>query len=198
MQLPSLRRQRRAREKLPVSIKTRLGYNKDELEEWLPVLLKTDLAAITVHARTRKEMSLVPARWERITRAVEIRDEVNEDVLILGNGDVQDFKDANEKLKDTGADGVMFGRAIFGNPWLFHPEKDLSNVTLEERLSVMVEHTKLFEELLPHKNFATMKKHYKAYVNGFDGAKELRIKLMEADSADEIEKLTQHFVHSLR
>ena len=81
---------------------------------------------------------------------------------------------------------VMLGRAIFGNPWLFHPQKDLSNVGLNERFAVLLEHTRLFEELLPHKNFAIMKKHYKAYVNGFDGAKEFRNELMECANSEEM------------
>lgn len=182
---------KRGAEGLPVSVKTRLGYNRDELEEWLPFLLKAEPAAITVHARTRKEMSKVPARWERVARAVEIRNEMGSETLILGNGDALSLEDAQVKVDATGADGVMLGRAIFGNPWLFHPTKDLSNVTLEERFAVVLEHTKLFEELLPHKNFAVMKKHYKAYINGFDGAKELRNELMELSSSQEMaQKLT--------
>lgn len=174
---------------LPVSVKTRIGYATDELDTWLPELLKEDPAVVTVHARTRKEMSKVPARWEHVQQAVAIRDAVGSDARIFGNGDLHDLADAHEKVRTSGADGAMLGRAIFGNPWLFHPEKDLSNVSLEERLSVMVEHTELFEELLPHKNFAIMKKHYKAYVNGFDGAKELRAELMETNSAKEVREI---------
>lgn len=170
---------------LPVSVKTRLGYNKDELDEWLPKVLAADPAVVTVHARTRKEMSLVPARWERVKRAVEIRNELGSKARILGNGDVKNVPDALQKIADTGADGAMLGRAIFGNPWLF-----TSHVpTLEERLSVLVEHTKLYEELLPHKSFSIMKKHYKAYVSGFDGAAELRAELMGASNANEVEKI---------
>lgn len=179
---------------LPVSVKTRLGYNADQLEAWLPEILKEAPAAVTIHARTRKEMSKVPARWERVARAVAIRDELGSDARILGNGDALSLEDAHAKAALSGADGVMLGRAIFGNPWLFHPTKDLSNVSLVERLTVMVEHTRLFEELLSHKNFAIMKKHYKAYVNGFDGAKELRMELMEAASADAVDKITAHFL----
>ena len=110
---------------LPVSVKTRIGYNKNELETWLPVLLETNPAVITIHARTRKEMSLVPARWEHIKRAVEIRDSFvdstgkKSETLIFGNGDVTDLEDAEEKVKETGCDGGMLGRAIFGNPWRF-------------------------------------------------------------------------------
>ncbi|MCD5381630.1 MAG: tRNA-dihydrouridine synthase [Candidatus Pacebacteria bacterium] len=173
---------------IPVSVKTRIGYDKDELEEWLPAILSEGPAALTLHARTRKEMSKVPARWDRVKRAVEIRDELGSETLILGNGDAYSLKDAADKVSATGADGAMLGRAIFGNPWLFHPDKDLDNVTLEERLLVLVEHTKLFEELLSFKNFSIMKKHYKAYVNSFPGAAELRADLMEANNGAEVEE----------
>lgn len=177
---------------IPVSVKTRIGYNKDELAEWLPYLLETELTAITVHARTRKEMSLVPAHWEKVAEAVQLRNRLNPEILILGNGDAKDLADAKAKAKVADADGVMLGRAIFGNPWLF---TNVGNSpSLSERLCVMVEHTKLFEELLPHKNFAIMKKHYKAYVNGFPGAVELRSELMNANNALEIEKAVDRFL----
>ncbi len=179
---------------IPVSVKTRVGYNKDELDTWLPILLSEKPAVITVHARTRKDMSKVPARWERVQRAVEIRNEMGSQTLIYGNGDVVSVEDAQEKCRVTGADGAMLGRAIFGNPWLFHPSKDLSNISMEERFSVLVEHTKLFRTLLPHKNFAIMKKHYKAYVNGFHGAQELRSTLMEAATVEEIEAVVNTFL----
>ncbi len=180
--------------KLPVTVKTRLGYNHDQLEEWLPEILAESPAVVTVHARTRKEMSKVPARWERVKRAVEIRNELGSDTLIFGNGDAESIEDARAKAAAAGADGVMLGRAIFGNPWLFHPEKDLSNVSLQERLSALVEHSKLFEELLPHKSFAIMKKHYKAYVNGFSGAAELRAALMEAFDAQGVAEMVDIFL----
>lgn len=176
---------------LPVSVKTRLGFNKDELEEWLPELLKEDLAHITIHARTKKEMSKVPAHWERVRRAVEIRNKLGSKTLILGNGDVERLAEAREKIKETGCDGVMLGRAILGNPWLFSEHTP----TLQEKLEVMVEHTKLFEELLgEHKSFNIMKKHYKAYVTGFTGAGELRAKLMEAKDAREVEEIVDNFI----
>lgn len=226
---------------IPISVKTRIGYNKDELETWLPALLREEPAVVTVHARTRKEMSKVPARWERVQRAVEIRNEMRSETLIFGNGDVLSVEDAYQKCGETGADGAMLGRAIFGNPWLFHPLKRLPEritasevsslahrtseygsqrdsllpssssqestlkheekncikvITLEERFRVMLEHTKLFEELLSFKNFAIMKKHYKAYVNGFPGAHELRTTLMEAKSSGEIEAVVNSFLAS--
>ncbi len=175
---------------LPVSVKTRLGFNRDELDTWLKEILLENPAVVTIHARTRKEMSKVPAKWERVKRAVEIRNEMKSQTLILGNGDVKNLEEARERVKETGADGVMLGRAIFGNPWLFAEKIP----TLREKLNVMVEHTKLFEEILGKtKSFNIMKKHYKAYVNNFDGAGELRVKLMEAKDAKGVEEIVLDF-----
>jgi tRNA-dihydrouridine synthase len=173
---------------LPVSVKTRLGYNVDELETWLPELLAEEPVAITIHARTRKEMSLVPARWDRIARAVEIRNDIQKPkgdasrlTLIIGNGDVIDIADARAKVAATKCDGVMLGRAIYGNPWLFLDRKDTP--TRDEKISALIRHIELFDELLTgNTNFAVMKKHFKAYISGWDGAKELRVRLMETEN----------------
>ena len=183
---------------LPISVKTRLGYNKIETETWIPALLEEDLAALSIHLRTRKEMSDTPAHWEVVKRIVEIRNQMKKGTLIIGNGDVADIDDARKKYKETGCDGIMLGRAIFGNPWLLTSPQAPLQVNLErvrERLKVMVEHTKLFEKMLgKHKNFAIMKKHFKAYVGGFEGAKGLRVKLMETNNAKEVEKITLNFI----
>ncbi len=166
---------------LPVSVKTRIGYNTDELNTWLPELLAEDLAAITIHARTRKEMSDVPARWDTVARAVQLRDSLGSKTLILGNGDVKDITDARVKVAETKCDGVMLGRAIYGNPWLFAGRADAP--TREEKIKALLQHLALFEELLgTTTNYATMKKHFKAYISGWDGAKELRIRLMETEN----------------
>jgi nifR3 family TIM-barrel protein len=177
---------------LPVSVKTRLGYNQDQLEEWLPEILKENPAVVTVHARTRKEMSQVPARWDRVARAVEIRNEMKSSTLIFGNGDATDIYDAEKKAKESGADGVMLGRAIFGNPWLFSGRKEIPT---DEKLNVLIEHTNLFEEILgTTKSFAVMKKHFKAYIHDFDGSKELRLKLMETNTAAEVSSIISDFL----
>lgn len=179
-----------AGKELPISVKTRLGFNEDNLEEWLPALLLAKPAVITVHARTKKEMSKVPARWERIKRAVEIAR--GSGTLILGNGDARDMVDAEEKVSETGADGVMFGRAIFGNPWLFDKDK---KVTVRERIESAVAHTKLFEDTWKDtKSFELMKKHYQAYINHFPLAKELRIELMNCHEASEVATITEKFL----
>lgn len=181
---------------LPVSVKTRVGYNKDELDLWLPILISAEPAVITIHARTRKQMSRVPADWSYIKRAVEIRNKMKSKTLIIGNGDIKSLEEAEMKVKETGADGVMIGRAIFGNPWFFNKNK--KEINKEEKLKVLVEHSKLFEKIISHKNFSIMKKHYKAYVNGWSGAKELRIKLMEAKNAKEVEKIIKSYLKSIK
>jgi nifR3 family TIM-barrel protein len=197
----------KAGKNIPVSVKTRLGYNSDILEEWLPKLLAEKLAAITIHARTRKEMSLVPARWERIKRAVEIRNEIQADLsedertLIFGNGDVLSVEDGLEKCHATGADGAMVGRGIFGNPWFFESlekknDKKVLNksISVKEKLKALIEHSELFAKYIGYKNFAVMKKHFKAYVNGFDGAKELRNSLMECDDEKEAREIVENWL----
>jgi nifR3 family TIM-barrel protein len=180
---------------IPVSVKTRVGYNKVEIDTWIPVILEAKPAALTIHARTRKEMSLVPARWEHVKEVVEMAKE--SEIAILGNGDVWTRNEGLEKANYCGADGVMVGRGVFGNPWFFNKELSIDEVTLEDRFRVMLEHTALFLELSGDiKSFAVMKKHYKAYVNGFDGAKDFRTALMNSDSYDEIVELVDNFKES--
>lgn len=216
-----IRAAKRGAKNVPVSVKTRVGYNKDEIDSWIPVLLEERPAALTIHARTREEMSKVPAVWERVARAVALRDKIAPDTRIIGNGDVLSLNDAHQKANESGADGVMIGRALFGNPWFFNPKRRLpfrlhalpthgvnretllsfdegdskiEIVSLKERLQVLVEHTKLFEEMLPHKNLAVMKKHYKAYVSGFPGAADLRHELMQQNSVSDIEAVVHAFL----
>lgn len=209
-----------AQGKIPVSVKTRIGYNKEDIDAWITCLLEEDIDALTVHLRTRKEMSKVPARWELVPKIVALRDAMQKDTLIVGNGDVADLNDAKEKAENYGCDGVMLGRAIFGNPRLFnrqrskskfsqvlgcsplaHPDHSkvlfasLSCFHVKRKLKIMLEHTKLFEKMLgEHKNFAIMKKHYKAYVNGWEGAKELRVKLMDTTCAKDVERIVRDFL----
>jgi len=206
---------------ISVSVKTRIGYNKNQIKEWIPFLLSQDIDVLTVHARTRKEMSLVPARWEHIKEVVDIRNKMGVKTKIIGNGDVKDLEHGRKLAEETGCDGIMIGRGVFGNPWIFkrindnriNPKfsqvlgggrtrgqvssKTLVNFipTVEQKLKVLVEHTKLYDKLLGKvKNFAVMKKHYKAYVNDFRGAKELRVKLMETNSSKEVESIVKEFL----
>ncbi|MFA6273792.1 MAG: tRNA-dihydrouridine synthase, partial [Candidatus Paceibacterota bacterium] len=136
-------------------------------------------------------------------------------ILLIGNGDVVDLEDAKEKAEKYGCDGIMIGRGVFGNPWFFKTpsssplsggESEIPPLTrggqegLKEKLKILIEHVQIFEEKLAkpkHKSFDVMKKHFKAYVNGFDGAKELRIKLMETKNSKQVEKIINDFLNKI-
>jgi len=178
--------------KMPISIKTRIGYSKNEIDTWIKFLLEQDLPALTIHLRTRKEMSNVPAHWEIMPKIIAMRDKISPNTLIIGNGDVESLEDAKKKAKESGCDGVMIGRGIFGKPNFF--SKNKKKVPLKKKLKILIEHTELFEkEFIGRKSFAIMKKHFKAYVNGFNGAKELRAKLMETKNSKEVKKNINDF-----
>ena len=182
---------------IPVSVKTRVGFNKEEIDVWIPELLKEDISALTIHLRTVKEMSLVPANWDYIKKIKELIGKSGKNILLIGNGDIQSIKDGEEKALKYGCDGVMIGRGVFGNPWFFSGREN-ADISIKERLNVLIELTQLFEKELSkpkHKSFAVMKKHFKAYVNDFEGAKELRIKLMETENATEVRKIVNDFLN---
>ena len=179
---------------VPVSVKTRLGYSKDELETWLQEILAEEPVAVTVHGRTMKELSLVPARWERIARAKEIATEMESKALIIGNGDVVSLEDAKTKAETYKVDGVMIGRGVFGNPWFFSSTTKREEIPFVDRMKVMLEHVRLFDELIrPHKSFAVMRKHFKSYTLGYKNGKALREVLMRAESAKDVEETLKDF-----
>jgi tRNA-dihydrouridine synthase len=173
---------------LPVSVKTRIGYNAESMDEWLPAVLSEKPAALTVHLRTRKEMSKVPAHWELMPRAVALRDLHSPGTRILGNGDVASIEDARAKVAETGCDGIMLGRAIFGNPWLFGGRTQ-DSILPAERLEALRKLAERFQRLKPAKHFHILKKHFKAFVHGWPGAPELRGKLLESNSFEEFESI---------
>ncbi len=187
---------------LPVSVKTRLGYDKNQIKDWISSLLKENLAALTVHLRTKKEMSNVPAHWELARDIIALRDNLSPETLIIGNGDINTMEDAHLKIKEFGVDGVMVGRGIFANPWFFAKKIP----PLSKRLKCLAKHAELFEKLYKSdygrtngslKGFDVMKKHFKTYATGFDGAKELRILLMNAKNAAEVKKITEKFIKEI-
>ncbi|MDD5397005.1 MAG: tRNA-dihydrouridine synthase [Candidatus Moranbacteria bacterium] len=184
---------------MPVSVKTRIGFSKNEIATWLPEILAEKPAALIVHLRSKKEMSEVAAHWELAAQVTKLAKE--NDVVIVGNGDVQNLEDGTLKAQQSGMDGIMIGRGIFGNPWIFNPETKIENLSLKKRFAVMIEHAKLFEKELADKNikgFHVMKKHFKAYVSGFDGAKELRAKLMEAENVGEVKEIVKKYFESVK
>lgn len=185
---------------VPVSVKTRIGYSKpEEMEAWIKNLLETDIAALTIHGRTKQEMSKVPAHWDKIAEAVAIRNKNRElrskkqNTLIIGNGDIKSYEDGLEKVSQTGVDGIMVGRGAFGDPWFFR--EDGYRPGQKERLLVMLEHAELFEKTFSGiKSFYLMRKHFKAYCSGFLGAHELRAKLMEVKSFEETKTIVQEYL----
>lgn len=170
---------------LPVSVKTRIGYHQESIDAWVSALLETRPEALTVHLRTRKEMSKVPAHWELMPRIVALRDTLSPGTLVIGNGDVQSLDDAREKLAASGADGAMLGRAIFGNPWVFSGRKP-EDLSPREKLEALETLARYFDELRPQKSLHILKKHFKAFVTGWHGAAESRARMMEAGSLDEL------------
>ena len=173
--------------RIPVSVKTRIGFKTINTEEWLTVLLSSNIDALTVHGRTAAEMSKVPAHWDEIGKAVELRNRMKLKTLIIGNGDVVDAADGFSKAKTYGVDGIMIGRGIFENPWAFDRRETQVAHSTSEHLELMRRHIKLFERTWSHKKpYAILKKFFKIYIRGFDGASAWREKVMETRNFDEV------------
>jgi nifR3 family TIM-barrel protein len=183
---------------LPITVKTRIGYgpyDREILIEWVNHLLEVEPAILTLHLRTKKEMSKVPAKWSEAEVAVGVRDKKASQTLIFGNGDVRDCDHARELAAETGVDGVMLGRAIYGNPWLFSKTKRRDELSISERLHVMLEHGCLYERLYENaRKFVVMRKHFAEYVSGMPNASELRSRLVHTDSATEAHDCVAEFL----
>jgi tRNA-dihydrouridine synthase len=172
---------------IPVSVKTRIGFKTAKTEEWISFLLKQNIAALTVHGRTQKEMSKVPAHWDEIAKAVKLRDDIAPQTLIIGNGDVMNRTEGLQRIKETGVDGIMIGRGIFTNPYAF--EKEPRTHTREELLGLLNYHLDLVENATHKMAFAPLKRFFKIYIRDFDGASELRDKLMHTSSVPEVREI---------
>lgn len=168
---------------LPVSVKTRIGFDAPVIEEWIPRLLEMDPAAIAIHGRTLKQQYGGLADWDKIAQAAEIIHQTS--TKVLGNGDVKDILQAKEKIDTYKVDGVLMGRAAIGNPWVFEG----IDGSIEERFKIAVEHSELYEKTFSHQplyNFLPMRKHLGWYVKEFRGASECRQRLVRANSAEEV------------
>ena len=178
---------------LPVSVKTRLGYTYvDEWCDWLTTLLKEQPAALTVHLRTKKEMSKVAAHYELIPEIVALKNEVSPETVLIINGDIKDRADG-QKIIAQGVDGIMIGRGVFANPFCF--EKEPREHSREELIDLMRYHLDLYEKygLAP---YDPLKHFYKIYINNFPGASEIRAKLMETKSIAEARALIDEITSS--
>jgi tRNA-dihydrouridine synthase len=179
---------------LPVSVKTRLGYkNIDEWKEWLTHILKQDIANLSIHLRTRDEMSAVPAHWDLIPEIKALRDEIAPHTKLTINGDILDRKMGMELYEKYGVDGIMIGRGIFKNPFAF--EKEPREHTPEEHLDLLKLQLDLqdqYADQLP-RSMSGLHRFFKIYVKGFKGAAELRSRLMVTKSTDEVRALLVEF-----
>lgn len=176
---------------LPVSVKTRLGYTRvDEWEGWLTHLLQQDIANLTIHLRTRKEMSKVPAHYELIDDIVALRDRIAPDTLLTINGDIRDREHGLQLIAEhPGVNGVMIGRGVFHNPFAFALEARPH--TREELITLLQHQLDLFDkyESDMRKPFETLKRFFKIYIRDFDGASELRDALMHTKNTAEVREL---------
>ncbi len=181
---------------LPVSVKTRLGYTDvDEWHDWLTLLLKQDIANLSIHLRTRKEMSKADAHWELIPEIKKLRDAIAPDTLLTINGDIPDRQKGLELAHQYGVDGIMIGRGIFKNPFAFEKEqKEHSSKELLDLLRLQLDlHDQYSQELEP-RSFTALHRFFKIYVKGFRGASELRNQLMSTKSTDEVREMLDQSV----
>lgn len=181
---------------IPVSVKTRLGFRAIEFD-WIQFVLEQKPAVLTVHLRTVSEMSKVPAHWDRLRTVVEMRDALSPETLIIGNGDIKSLTEARQKVAEARADGAMIGRGIFENPYLF-ADVTIHDKTPEEKMYLLLDHLHLWQETWgTRKHFPTLRKFFKVYANGFPGAQDLRVQLMETETPEETERVVRAFLHAL-
>jgi tRNA-dihydrouridine synthase len=179
---------------LPVSVKTRLGYTSvSEWRDWLTTLLRQDIANLTIHLRTKKEMSKVPAHFELIPEIVALRDEIAPQTLLTINGDIENRAHGEQLVRDNpGVNGVMIGRGIFHDPFAFTSKVFTDeNERKQALLGLLNLQLDLFEKWQPQtgRPFETLKRFFKIYIRDFDGAKELRDQLMHTRYTGEVRQI---------
>jgi len=196
--------------RIPLSVKTRLGYDRVVIDDWIKTLLDEKLAVISLHGRTLQQGYKGNADWEAIGRAVSIAK--NSGTLILGNGDLQDMKDVCRRVRETNVDGVLVGRAAQGNPWIFRTKDDVKHalhandfpsnsdeaISLEKRFEVILEHSNHFETFCGRSRFNAIRKHLIWYCRGFRGAAGMRATMVRVNSARDVATCLSDFIASTR
>lgn len=193
------------RNAIPVSVKTRLGFDRVVIDEWIRTLLEERLAAISLHGRTLKQQYKGNADWEAIAQAVAAAR--GSRTLILGNGDLRDINDIYRRVRETGVDGVLVGRAAQGNPWLFRGKEHVKQalrsggavslpntpVSLEQRFNVIIEHARHFEKHWGSQCFVGMRKHLAWYCRATPRAAELRAQMVRLNNVNELMQCLSHY-----
>ena len=183
---------------LPVSVKTRLGFSRvEEWHDWLKFLLEQKIEVLTIHLRTKKEMSKVPAHFELIPEILKLRDEIAPNTLIQINGDIKSRAQGIELWrKYPKIDGIMIGRGVFENPFCFEKNPPETVRTSSDYLDLLELQLDLFEKYsreLEKRRFEPLKRFFKIYVREFAGASDLRAKLMETKTVDEVREILKDF-----
>lgn len=190
---------------IPLSVKTRLGYDQIVVEEWIQTLLEEKPSVISLHGRTLKQMYKGNADWDSIARSVDMAK--NSGTLILGNGDLQSMKDIYRRVHETKVDGVLIGRSAQGNPWIFRTKDRVkralrsndidsirgTEINLDERMRVIIEHCDRFEKHLGSPRFVGMRKHLVWYCKGFHGASDLRSQMVRLNNVEEVTKCLRNY-----
>lgn len=170
---------------IPVSVKTRIGYSENEINQWIPQLIEAEPACISLHGRTYKQLYSGQADWEVIGQAAKIIHDAKKEIKIMGNGDVSNHKQAIELAIKYKLDGILIGRACLGRPWIFSDRKEPE---LPKIISILLDHAKIHQEIFPNE-FITIRKHLAWYIKGFPGAAKLRSELVQVNSLQEIESI---------
>jgi nifR3 family TIM-barrel protein len=173
--------------KVPVSVKLRTGFNEVDFS-WPELVLKQNINMLTVHGRTTKELSKVPARWDDIKKVRQIRDEVSPKTLIVGNGDVLNREQGEVLAKETGVDGIMIGRGSLFNPFVFQKNSNWQFRPEKERLKIYLQHAQLFKETYSNgqRNWQSLKRLTKLYIHGSENASKFRNELVRAEDIDKL------------
>ncbi|PIR20403.1 MAG: hypothetical protein COV45_06420 [Deltaproteobacteria bacterium CG11_big_fil_rev_8_21_14_0_20_47_16] len=190
-----------ARKQIPVTVKTRIGYSENTITDWVKHLLETEPVVISIHGRTLKQMYKGEADWDAIAAAAEIIHQTP--TLVLGNGDVKSAADATQKIRASGVDGVLIGRAAYGNPWIFTQKDDIRRAVVEgqlperrwveshESLDVMLEHARLFGEMRSNLKYVAMRKHFAWYAQWIPELRVRKKELMQINSYEELSKMCE-------
>lgn len=169
---------------IPVSVKTRLGFEYPDIEGWIGFLLEQQLDLLTIHMRTAKGEEAIHANWEYMEEIVKLRNQKNSSTLLFGNGDIKSIKQGKELSEKYKIDGVMIGREAIYNPWVFSEREEISQ---KEKFILFEKHLQLFEKTWGEsKDFYSLKKFFRAYISDFDGASDLRGLLMQCKNVKEI------------